>query len=278
MEFAFGETKASEAFFDRHPAFYATFERLMELGNRVFGRASAPKSQLEDVGFGLGHTCREDFIELLLLATNGYGKGAFQLFRGLFERALTLAYLVKYPEKTERFVHYAAIQEHRVMVAALDSGITEEQWNTTFPENSVADVRQRYREYRPAFQITDCERCETTRVAPSWDLDVAAMVRNVGAPFTTVYLVGYAIPNLKIHATLASAMADFDKEREQNVDERAKRKRDDAEFVLALATSVFIQVMRSQNTIFGLGLERELDRCDQDVIDVWGAHFAAPRA
>jgi hypothetical protein len=111
-----------------------------------------------------------------------------------------------------RFVNHGAIQEHRVLDAALKSGITAEQWDAAMPENPVTDVRARYQEYRTAFEITDCKKCEKKRMAPSWDLDVAAMVHRVGAPFTNIYLVGYAIPNLRIHATLSAAMADFDKE------------------------------------------------------------------
>jgi hypothetical protein len=29
-------------------------------------------------------------------------------------------------------------------------------------------------------------------------------------------------------------------------------------------------VMRSHSSLFSLGLEAELDECDQDVVDIWG--------
>jgi hypothetical protein len=249
----------------------------MELGNRVFGRENQPKNRLENVAFGLGHTCREDFIEILFLASNGYGGGAFKLFRGLYERAVTLAYLVKCPDKVDRFVNFAAIQEHRTMEGAFLSGVTEEQFDEAMSPDTAAAIRERYKKYKPEFQITDCEKCKTTRTAVSWELDVAAMVRNVGAPYKNAFLMGYALPNLKIHATLSSAMADFDQERKQDLEKRAKRKRDDGEFVLSLASAVFIQVMRAQNTIFSLGIEAELDACDQDAVDVWEPYFIAKR-
>jgi len=269
MEFDFGTTKASEAFFDRHPKFYPTFEHLMGLGNKVFGRESLPKNPLEDVGFGLGHACREDFIEIVFLASNGYGGGALKLFRGLYERAVTLAYLVKFPKRIDRFVNFAAIQEHRTMEGAFLSGVSEEQFNEAVSPDTAAAVRERYKKHKPDFQITDCKVCMTTRTSVSWDLDLAAMVRNLGVPYTSIFLMGYAIPNLKVHATLSSAMADFDKDRKQDLKERAKRKRNDGEFVLALASAVFIQVMRAQSAIFSLGLEDQLDACDQDVINAW---------
>jgi hypothetical protein len=101
------------------------------------------------------------------------------------------------------------------------------------------------------------------------------MVHDVGSPYTNIFLMGYAVPNLHIHATLSSAMKDFDKERRQDLEARANRKRDDGEFVLSLATVVLIRVMRFQNALFGLGLDAELDACDQDVMDVWMPTFDA---
>jgi Family of unknown function (DUF5677) len=73
-------------------------------------------------------------MEILFLATNEYGTGALKLFRGLYERALALAYLVQYPDKVDRFINYGAIQEHRVLDAAFKSGISEEQWDAAMPD------------------------------------------------------------------------------------------------------------------------------------------------
>jgi Family of unknown function (DUF5677) len=63
--------------------------------------------------------CRDDFGEVVFLAVHGHGNGATEILRGMFERAVTTAYLIKHPAKAERFVRYAAIQEHRAMAAAL---------------------------------------------------------------------------------------------------------------------------------------------------------------
>ena len=84
------------AFFDRNPKFRPAFERLMALANRCFGRAIHPKDRAEDVCFDLGHTCRADYLEILFLAVNGFGIAASKLLRGLYERAVALAYIVKH--------------------------------------------------------------------------------------------------------------------------------------------------------------------------------------
>ena len=68
-------------------------------------------------------------------------------------------------------------------------------------------------------------------------------------------------------------MKDFGDEHRQNLEARAKRKTVDGDFALSLATAVFIQVMRAQNTLFELGLESDLDACDRSVIEVWEPYF-----
>lgn len=77
--FEFSETPQTEAFFARHPKFYPAFERLMDLANRCFARASGAKNHAQDVCFSLGHTCRDDYMEILFLVSNGYGTGASKL-------------------------------------------------------------------------------------------------------------------------------------------------------------------------------------------------------
>src|SRR5258708_2695018 len=142
MEFEFGETAATRSFFDRHQKFFPAFEQLISLANRCLGRRMQPKNRLEDVSFGLGHACLEDYLEIVLLACNGYGTGASKLFRGLYERTVTLAYLIKHPEKAERFTRFAAVQEHRAMEGALKT-VSLEQFDAAMKaDNSVASIRE----------------------------------------------------------------------------------------------------------------------------------------
>ena len=94
------------------------------------------------------------------------------------------------------------------------------------PENTVAETRKRYEQYKGNFKAPH-----------SWDIDIVSMVQKVGEP---VFPLAYTNPNFKIHATLASA-AEHDDEREVH----------DAETARA--------VMRSQNTLFSLNLDSDID-------------------
>ncbi len=268
MEFEFGQTVQSEAFLDRNPKFMPAFERLITVANQCFGREMKPRNRLEDICFILGHTCREDFLEVVFLAVHGYGGAASKILRGLYERAVAMAYMIKNPDKAERFVRFAAIQEHRALEAALKVVTEKEFYEVMGRTTTAAQIREFYNQVKPEFQTTLCDRCSTTRIQSTWDLDVAAMVHKVGDPYDKYYLGAYTIPTLQIHATLASV---FDCQEEGA---RIKQKQEEAKFALLNATFILIRVIRSQNELFSLNLDRQIEACEKDVVEVWSPHSA----
>jgi|SRR5579863_3291395 len=264
--FEFGETEEAEAFFNRHPNFYPAFEQLTALVNKCFARpVLEPYYGPEYIRFSLGEACREDFIEILFLAANGYGDGASKLLRGLYEGAVALAYMVKEPAKTERFANFAVIQEHKALKDALKV-TTEEQWDAVMgPGRTAADMRSRFKAVEEDFKQTNCNKCKTKRLAITWDLDVASMVHKVGEPYDKYYLGAYTNANLEIHATLASAL------REDNKDKDARRtqRREKADYALFCSAMLLVEVIRSQNTLFALKLDEELQATEDAVARVW---------
>jgi hypothetical protein len=154
--YEFGDTRESRAFWERNAELEPHFDALINLSNKCFGREYQPANRAEDVVFDLGQACRDDFGEVVFLAVHGHGNGAMKLLRGMFERAVTAAYLMKNPEKAERFVRYAAIQEHRMMRATLNV-VSEEEFDQAMGEdNTVADIKRRYEEVKPEFETTVC--------------------------------------------------------------------------------------------------------------------------
>jgi hypothetical protein len=262
MEFEFGETAQSEAFFDRNPKFMPAFEAVMTLGNICFGRAMKPTNRAEDVCFSVGHTCRQDFLEVVFLAVNGYGSAASKTIRGLYERAVAAVYIVENPAKAERFVRFAAIQEHKLLESALKV-VTENQFDEAVgPPNTVSEIRERYKQVKPEFETADCKKCGTTRVQATWDLDLAAMVHKLGQPYVGFYLPNCAIPNLAIHATLASA--------EASLSEGAgtAEAHQEANLQVLCAAHLLVLVVRSQNKLFSLNLDAEIETCENAIAEL----------
>jgi hypothetical protein len=263
INFEFGETVASNAFWQRNPKAFPALLRLLELTNKTFGREYRFRNRVDDICFNLGETCRTDFLEVLFLAVNGYGIGAQKLLRGLFERALALEYIRTRPDKAERFVRYAAIQEYKASRAAADV-VGQAQFDAAMPlENTLGEQKKRYEQFKGEFEQTDCKTCNTKRVAISWDIDIKSMVNKVGSPFDFLYFACYSMANLHVHATLASAFQD------EAVGETAEQRSiRDAEFAVMNAILVFLAVLQSQNNLFQLGLDQDIEACYGD-LDVW---------
>jgi uncharacterized protein DUF5677 len=262
MTFEFGDTVEANAFFDRYPNFFKAFECLMNVANKTLGRESTATNRAEDICFSLAQ-CRDDYLEILFLAASGYGTGASKLVRGLYERAVALTYIAKYPEKAERFVNFAAVQEHKAMKAALEV-VTEDEFDGVVGKTAtVAQIREAYESVKDQFQMTDCSKCKTKRPAISWDIDVTAMVKKVGPPLSKYFMGSYTIPTLHIHATLASAL--------KHEPLAVRRQQDilEGEFALVNATLIILFVIRQQNDMFKLNLDDDILMCDGLFGDVW---------
>jgi len=190
--FEFGESQAASQFWERNPTFWLAFERLLSVTNRAFGREWRATNRMEDVGFNLGETCRRDFLEIAFLAVNGHGVAAQKLLRGLYERAVTLEYIRRNPDKAERFIRFGAIQEYKVLKVALEL-VGQEEFNKHMG-TQLAEYQRMYEQVRPEFQVTDCKKCDTKRTAFSWDVDFASMVRALGKPYQSLYMASYALP------------------------------------------------------------------------------------
>lgn len=244
MTFEFGDTESCMAFLKRNQKFLPKFEKLMDLGNKCFGRRVKPENRAEDICFGLGHTCREDFMEIVFLAANGYSNAGLKLLRALYERAVALAYIVKFPEKADRFMNFAAIQEYRAMEAALELVSEADFDKRVGADYRAAEIRKRFQAIKPDFSR-----------AVSWDQSVGAMVKELGVPYSQLYSVCYAIPNFSIHATLASAA---------RWDGRGNSE-SEADVVVLNAAWIFALVVDSQNKLFGLHLGPDIAAVWQDL-------------
>ncbi len=269
MTFEFGETEEANAFFDRNPSFVPFFEKLTATANKCFGRRATFKNHLEDVIFSQGHTCRDDHSEVVFLAVNGYANGAGKILRGLYERAVTLAYIGDSNERARRFFRYSGIQAHRSMEAALKL-FTEEEFEKVAGSGTIARMREWYKEVKPEYQTTLCKKCRTTRTQSSWDIDFASMVHKVGDPYRMYFLNGYAMPTLQIHATMTSGFDGRDQEDAASIQNRRR----ECDITLYTATCLFILVLRMQSKIFSLGLDAELDACEKE-LEPWEAQLQA---
>src|SRR5712671_5104755 len=66
------------------------------------------------VVFYLGRIAADDFNELLLLASNGWGFGALKILRGMYERVVTGAFISKNPSEARVFANDGPIKRGNI--------------------------------------------------------------------------------------------------------------------------------------------------------------------
>ena len=110
--------------------------------------------------------------------------------------------------------------------------------------------------------------CQHTTTALSWDdKGVRAQAEELGEPYTKFYLGAYAMPNMHVHVSLTSALQeDVDK----SVMGRKIQRRHEGDFALLNAHAVMLMVIRSQNDLFSLALENEIEACEKEWAEVSG--------
>jgi len=90
----YGFADAATAFDKRHPQWTAAvMPRLGAIINLAFTRTQVVGTPIDKFVYFYGNLVAEDFMELFLMAVNGYGFAAMKLLRSMYEHTVTLKYL-----------------------------------------------------------------------------------------------------------------------------------------------------------------------------------------
>lgn len=128
-----GDEEAQKRFLKQNAVFLKECTKLYALLEKVFIRSlvsARAENQVESIGEGielaeaeqtavrnrrmaevvvfyLGRAAADDFGELMILAGNGRGFGAYKILRGMYERIVTAAFIAKYPSEAPSFLSYS---------------------------------------------------------------------------------------------------------------------------------------------------------------------------
>lgn len=172
---SFGFEQEWHNFERRHPEFINRFHDLVKAIPRAFPTIHLAEPADRTIYF-LARTCAEDFQEILLLCGNGYGIGAEKLLRGMYERAVTAAYLHEHPEEAQNFLDYEKVSQHKMLKIVEDSLSTD-----VFRLEQKEKIERNFQEVKERFMITDCKICKTQRLNHTWSkLDFVSMARESG--------------------------------------------------------------------------------------------------
>jgi len=267
----FANYPAWDWFNKQFPQFVEKYAALEELRDKMFVRKIHPKHHADYVVYGLGRVCVEDFEQVLNLCGNGFGIGAMQLLRGMYERQVTAAYLSRCPDEVDSFVEYSHIQLRRAMNqlkevyhgerAILDGIVSEER---------RSEIEKQYQGVKDKFMDTLCKECETTKEMFSWTkLSTGALALKGGQGLDKLYHYQYFRPTLLSHSTFKSVEArvvfgddgsfSFESEGQQKYIKEA----------LIGGHNLLLNVFDLQNKHFNLGLDSEIEQSGRDYLECW---------
>lgn len=184
------------------PDFAGTIHRWMRLlGNLA---ACTPSNEEHLVGHLLMTgivMSLADVDDIMTLSHKDSHSGAQKLLRGLYERVVTLKYIVANPGEATRFMDFDAIDLSKVMAEI--QALAGLQMNPTSRANldaAVVSAKKSYKQRR-------CETCKQERPLSWTTLNSKDMADRVGLGH--LYLRGFLIPSKLIHPTYWS-VRDFD--------------------------------------------------------------------
>lgn len=86
----YGFAEEATSFNRRHPLWQERFVRLSQAIDMAFTRTQTMSNADEKFVYFYGVLVVEDFMEIFLMAANGYGVAAMKLLRSMYEHTVTL--------------------------------------------------------------------------------------------------------------------------------------------------------------------------------------------
>ncbi len=187
-----------ELFAKQHAQFVPALQPLYRLLERAHARL-VTSSLADRIVFHLGQLCSEDFKEIILLCGNGQGIGGLKILRGLYERAVTLAYISGHPDEADDFWDYFKVHRRKMLnhaKAVFDVGTIISTAKQEELESDYQVVKSRYEE-------DVCRKCGTIRVQFAWKKGgLEALARATTEELQRLYLHCYYWPTLYAHSTV----------------------------------------------------------------------------
>ena len=179
--YIFGFPDEWAKFQERFPDFLKAFDALAETMNKVRVRTFAPANHpVDETVFFLSSLVFEDFTEVWVMAGNGLGTGALKVLRGMYERAVTAAYISRFPDEAKQFWKFGHIAHHKVLHHAKELH-GQPYLESVLGSDHCKEAEEEYQKVKPDFQKTRCKKCKTTGTMMSWsEYDLATMAKKAG--------------------------------------------------------------------------------------------------
>jgi hypothetical protein len=268
----YGFADATTAFNQRHPQWTAVMSRLGDVINLAFTRTQVMKNPIDKFVYFYGNLVAEDFMELFLMAVNGYGFGAMKLLRSMYEHTVTLKYLHDHPHELQAFFDFDRVQQYKLMKPIIDTFGED-----ALPSETVAATEQKYREVKDKFMVKSCKSktCSEQRVGHTWSkLDFVSMAKKAGS-IGSLIVPGYFEPLRHAHSTYRTMTERLERGDGQMGFQRESPP-EKADKALMMAHNCLLMALEVQKERFNIpGLDGAIQNSIRDWALVWSPESLA---
>jgi hypothetical protein len=277
MSISFGDPTAQQYFAEEYAEFLLEYQHVMEatkaiMLNRTINASIQDQvdavAQLADddplviavedkykaniASFILARLAIDEFSEMLVLASNGYGLGALKILRSMYEKVVTSAYVAQHPEVSRALVDstwthkWSLWKRLRKVSPSAESGVDP---------SLIADLENKAAEAQSRLNESICTKCKQIISVQAWTkVTLLTMAEKVGASLSDLYAVAYQVPTSLAHATGESVNSKMEQTADGSWTYRMASSRE-MEHALCAGHNLMLQVLGRQNEHFGYGLE-----------------------
>jgi hypothetical protein len=275
-----GDPEAQTRFMERYKPFLIEYPEISNLLKKVFLRKldNPPEDEIKAIDgladddprvlkfdekvlasrviFYLGRIAVDDFSEIITLAGNGRGFGAYKVLRGMYERLVTASFIAMNPTEAQPFMEEESIQNWKLWQSALK---IMPEIKDRYSADEITGLEKRYKAAKAKKSESICKRCGQPKTDQAWTrVDLATMAQRADVNLAVLYGRCYLEPTFHSHATGLS----ISRRLRRNDDDTGWTFREitekEARTALHLAHNLILRVLKLHNGYFELGLESEI--------------------
>lgn len=270
---SFGDKNEWSRFAERNGKFLDLFPNLKQLMDQALTGPLPPLNVEKRVIRFLSYDCIEQFMEVMLLAGNGYGHAAQRTVRTLYERAVTINHLTKHPLEVKLFVAWLKISKHKMWSAMKTSEYPKSNWPA---EEMQKKIDEEYRSVRPLFEVDDCKKCGTKRQNHSWSRKSLVDMAHSAEGLKPLLVNGYYEPLTHSHPSMAGLLMRLE-EVDDTIGYDSSAQPDESDRALSTAQLIMIVLCEQQADFFGLhGVEALAKQCHGEWVKIWAKDASNP--
>ncbi len=280
MSISFGDPSAQQIFAQEYAEFLLEFQHVMEatkaiMLNRVINESIKEEADavahladddpqvlaVEDkykaniASFILARLAIDEFSEMLVLASNGFGLGALKILRSMYEKVVTSAYVAENPEVSRALVDstwthkWSLWKRLRKVSPSAEAGVDPAQ---------IADLESKAVDAQSRLNESICPKCKQIISVHAWTkVTLLTMAEKVGSSLADLYAVAYQVPTSVAHATGESVNSKMEQSADGTWTYRMDSTRERRQ-ALCVGHNLLLQLLGRQNEHFGYGLEELL--------------------